>query len=68
MKNHRSALFPTRQIDPLIRQLTDKQVQAAVSAFKRMLDGKAREHKLQEFLAGRSYAGLLHPHAAVLEG
>ena len=46
---------PHRPVDPLIRQLTSKQVAADVAKFKRMLDAKVREHKLQEFLSSHSY-------------
>ena len=44
-----------RKIDPLIRELTSKKVVADVAEFTRLLDSKARESKLQEFLASHSY-------------
>ena len=44
-----------RRIDPLIRELTSKKVAAEVGVFTRLLDSKARESKLQEFLASHSY-------------
>jgi len=42
-------------MDPLIRELTSKKVAAEADEFTRLLDSKARESKLQEFLASHSY-------------
>jgi len=44
-----------RRIDPLIRELTSKKVAAEVDEFTGLLDSKARESKLHEFLASHSY-------------
>ena len=44
-----------RKIDPLIRELTSKKVAAEADEFTRLLDSKARQSKLQEFLASHSY-------------
>ena len=55
MKISRPASALTSGGDPLVRTLTSKQVASDVAKFQRMLDSKVREHKLQEFLAARSY-------------
>jgi Shedu protein SduA, C-terminal len=55
MKTVSASTVPGRPIDPLIKQLTSKQVAADAAEFKRMLDSKVREHKLHEFLASHSY-------------
>lgn len=48
-------LGPGPTTDPLIKGLTAKEVTAAVTEFRQLLDSKAREPKLQAFLEGHSY-------------
>ena len=46
---------PQKANDPLIRSLTTAQVSKDVAAYTKLLDSKARESKLQDFLASHSY-------------
>jgi len=58
-------ILKSNAIDPSVRNLTPEQVSKDVAAFTKLLNSKARESKLQTFLASHSYffSGMIDPYA-----